>query len=106
MKLKHDCVREVLLVIEKELDLNNVLENEVFENNISNFSNDDIEYSLRLLNEANYIVAEFTMDGYFVRRMTLKVMHYWIALETIPYGKKLNSVLKISVLSPFLYYNN
>lgn len=70
MKLKHDCVREVLLVIEKELDLNNVLENEVFENNISNFSNDDIEYSLRLLNEANYIVAEFTMDGYFVRRMT------------------------------------
>lgn len=72
MKLKHDCVREVLLVIEKELDLNNVLENEVFENNISNFSNEDIEYSLRLLNEANYIVAEFTMDGYFVRRMTFE----------------------------------
>lgn len=28
MKLKHDCIREVLLVIESDLKLNNVLDNE------------------------------------------------------------------------------
>ncbi|EGQ0359864.1 DUF2513 domain-containing protein [Staphylococcus pseudintermedius] len=72
MKLKHECVREVLLVIEKEHNLHGILENNVFENNISEFSNEDIEYCLRLLDDAKYITADFTMDGYIVYGMTFE----------------------------------
>ncbi|HCY7056276.1 TPA: hypothetical protein O1397_002833, partial [Staphylococcus aureus] len=47
MKLKHDCIREVLLVIESDLKLNNVLDNEDLENTIKNFSREDIEYTVK-----------------------------------------------------------
>ncbi|MCU5745876.1 DUF2513 domain-containing protein [Staphylococcus sp. SQ8-PEA] len=72
MELKHECVREVLLVIEKEHTLHGILENTVFENNIPEFSNEDIEYCLRLLADAKYINADFTMDGYIVYGMTFE----------------------------------
>lgn len=46
MKLKHDCIREVLLVIESDLKLNNVLDNEDLENTIKFFSRDDMNILL------------------------------------------------------------
>ncbi|MFZ8332211.1 DUF2513 domain-containing protein [Staphylococcus aureus] len=69
MKLKHDCIREVLLVIESDLKLNNVLDNEDLENTIKNFSCEDIEYTVKQLTGAGYIDAEFYMEGYFVKHM-------------------------------------
>ncbi|WMZ87243.1 DUF2513 domain-containing protein [Staphylococcus pseudintermedius] len=70
MKLKHDCIREVLLVIESDLKLNNVLDNEDLENTIKFFSRDDIEYTVKQLTGAGYIEAEFYMEGYFIKHMT------------------------------------
>ncbi|EGQ2787394.1 DUF2513 domain-containing protein [Staphylococcus pseudintermedius] len=69
MKLKHDCIREVLLVIESDLNLNNVLDNEDLEHAIKDFSHEDIEYTVKQLAGEGYIDAEFYMDGYFVKHM-------------------------------------
>lgn len=70
MELKHDCIREVLLVIESDLKLNNFLENEDLENTIEIFSHEDIEYTVKQLTDAGYLDAEFYMEGYFIKQMT------------------------------------
>ncbi|MGV3225369.1 DUF2513 domain-containing protein [Staphylococcus hyicus] len=71
MKLKHDCIREVLLVIESDLKLNGILDNQDIENAIKNFSHEDIEYTVKQLTGAGYIDTEFYMGGYFVKYMNL-----------------------------------
>ncbi|HDG5482467.1 TPA: DUF2513 domain-containing protein [Staphylococcus aureus] len=99
MELKHECVREVLLVIEKEHTLHGILENTVFENNISEFSNEDIEYCLILLDAAKYITADFTMDGYIVYGMTFEghslldsIRNNTVWKETQEHVKRLGSI--------------
>lgn len=89
MKLKHDCIREVLLVIESDLKLNNVLDNEDLENTIKNFSREDIEYTVKQLTGAGYIDAEFYMEGYFVKHMNFQVTTFWMMLEMSKFGEKL-----------------
>lgn len=70
MKLNHDCIREVLLTIEKQMTLNSTLVNTDINNSIKNFSSDEIEYVIRKLSEAGYIDCEFTFEDYFVKNMT------------------------------------
>ncbi|EOD8313936.1 DUF2513 domain-containing protein [Staphylococcus aureus] len=89
MKLKHDCIREVLLVIESDLKLNNVLDNEDLENTIKNFSREDIEYTVKQLTGAGYIDAEFYMEGYFVKHMNFSGHTFWMMLEMSKFGEKL-----------------
>ncbi|WRN62213.1 DUF2513 domain-containing protein [Staphylococcus aureus] len=89
MKLKHDCIREVLLVIESDLKLNNVLDNEDLENTIKNFSREDIEYTVKQLTGAGYIDAEFYMEGYFVKHMNFSGHNLWMMLEMSKFGEKL-----------------
>ena len=62
MKLKHDCIREVLLVIESDLKLNNVLDNEDLENTIKNFSREDIEYTVKHMNFSGHNLLDDVRD--------------------------------------------
>lgn len=56
MKLNHDCLRQVLLTCE-QLDFNEKPETSYFLNNndLSDFSNEEILYSMNQLNSAGFI---------------------------------------------------
>lgn len=70
MELNHDCVREILITMEKNMSLYSIMDSSDFDNMIVNFSSDEVEYAIRKLSEGGYIDSEFTMDGYFVKNMT------------------------------------
>lgn len=64
MKLNYDCMRSILLVLEKELTLNDdysysdLFLNDFLESpDLKKFDKNDISYNLYKLSEANYIVA-------------------------------------------------
>jgi hypothetical protein len=60
LKLNHDCIRQLLLHLEENLDCYENLElNDLM---IDGFSKDDIVYTLQKLNEAGYIKAEICCD--------------------------------------------
>lgn len=56
MKLIHECVRDVLLYLEENLDYNNFISASNIE--IKNYSTNDIKYTLKKLSEANYITID------------------------------------------------
>lgn len=54
MKLNYDCIRDVLLYLEENLELNNSI---YLENIKLDYSSDDIYYSVQKLEEIGYIDA-------------------------------------------------
>lgn len=62
MKLNHDCVRELLLYLEENLDVSNRIQ--FFEIKISNFDDATIVYTAIKLYEAGYITAKIEKDVY------------------------------------------
>lgn len=80
MKLKHDCVRDILIHCEEFLSFGdnlswNPLSLEDFSNALTKYSLEDIAYTLYLLDEAGFIDAQITnYDGgiytIFVYRLT------------------------------------
>lgn len=54
MKLNYDCIRDVLLYLEENLELNNSI---YLENIKLDYSSDDIYYSVQKLEEIGYINA-------------------------------------------------
>ena len=65
MKLNHDCVRAVLLYLEKNLELNSSIYSADIK--IKKFSNDDIQYSVQKLIEAGFVnfLDTRTLDHYY-----------------------------------------
>lgn len=57
MVLKHDCVRKTLLYLEKNLTLDNIISTTEIE--IEPFSKEDIAYTVKMLNDAGFIKANF-----------------------------------------------
>ena len=60
MTLKHDCIRDILIFCEKELTLDSNLtwvpiHLDVFCSSLTQYSHEDIVYTLYLLDEAGYI---------------------------------------------------
>lgn len=53
MELKHDCIREVMLYLEKELDLHTIIPQSQI--NLKNYSSDDITYTVLKLSEAGFL---------------------------------------------------
>lgn len=68
MKLNYDCIRSVLLHLEKtlafdeDLKIQTVTIEEIFEN-LPKYENSDILYSASKLNEAGYISAQLIFSG-------------------------------------------
>lgn len=68
MKLNYDCIRSVLLYLEKtlafdeDLKIQTVTLEEMFEN-LPKYDNADILYSVSKLNEAGYISAQLIFAG-------------------------------------------
>lgn len=60
MKLNHDCIRDLLLYLEENLNLGSFLNisSEFNEDELSSYSADDLIYTAQKLLEANYINAE------------------------------------------------
>ena len=60
MVLNHDCVREVMLFLENQLDLYKNIE--FPDTSVKNFSDDDILYSIKKLAEADFINANVSVN--------------------------------------------
>ena len=62
MKLNYDCIRDVLLYLEENLELNN----SIYSEHINlNYSSEDIQYSVLKLEEIGYINARIVKaDGF------------------------------------------
>lgn len=60
MKLNHDCVRDSLLVIERDFSLNDMVRLSDFEKtpDLAKYSRDELLYCLSKLYEANFIHAK------------------------------------------------
>lgn len=72
MELKHDCVREVLLFIEKNKPVDNYLESSELSSSINEFSSQDINYSIKQLTNAGFIESKAIMvpDLYLIGDLT------------------------------------
>ena len=81
MKLNHDCIRSVMLVLEKEItiDENMCLQGVSVEKLwelLPKYSNQDILYTVEKLNEAGYITAALqTSDGAFVDGVVFSITY-------------------------------
>lgn len=53
MRLIHDCVRDILLYLENELEYNGEIYD--YDINLPKYSSEDIKYTLKKLREAKYI---------------------------------------------------
>lgn len=60
MKLNHDCVRDLLLYIEENLEYSSIIE--VDKINLKKYKLEEIAYATKKLKEAGYIHAKFTID--------------------------------------------
>ena len=61
MKLNYDCIRDIMLYLEENLELNNIV---YLENIKINYSDNDIKYSILKLEEIDYIKARIVKaDG-------------------------------------------
>jgi len=60
LKLNHECVRDSLLVIERDFSLNDIIKLDDFEKtpDLAKYTHDELLYSLSKLYEANFIHAE------------------------------------------------
>lgn len=59
MKLNHDCIRNLLLVLEEKLTGDIIVNTELKDHELLiNFSKDDIFYSSKILSEQNFIIAK------------------------------------------------
>lgn len=63
MKLVHDCVREVMLYLEENLEYNRSLKTSVLAQNIKSYSLEEINYTCSKLDEAGYISINHYIDG-------------------------------------------
>lgn len=77
MKLNHDCVRDSLLVIERDFSLNEMVRLNEFEKtpDLAKYSRDELLYCLSKLYEANFIHAKEirTVEGLqdiFIQELT------------------------------------
>ena len=74
MKLNHDCVRDTMLYLENNLELNERTESYFIASKLNSFEIDDVIYSIRKLVEADYISANpiSTIDGpsYIISALT------------------------------------
>ncbi len=72
MTLKHDCVRETLLYLEKNLTFDTPIYSPNIQ--IKNFSSKDINYTIAKLKEAGYINTEFdrgnNITNYYIQSIT------------------------------------
>lgn len=69
MKLNYDCIRDVLLYLEENLELNNTV---YLENIKIDYSDDDIKYSILKLEEIEYIKARIVKaDGVAILDATI-----------------------------------
>ncbi|QHZ45880.1 DUF2513 domain-containing protein [Bacillus sp. NSP9.1] len=68
MELKHDCIRDLLLALEKNLGLYRALKkSEILEmESLKKYSLEDIVYTISKLKEAGYIKAKFYLGGEFL----------------------------------------
>ena len=60
MKLNNDCVRDLMLYIEKHIDLYNSVS--IKDINLNNYSLDELIYTTNKLHEAGYINARIEQD--------------------------------------------
>ena len=61
MKLNYDCIRDIMLYLEENLELNNIV---YLENIKIDYSDNDIKYSILKLEEIDYIKARIVKaDG-------------------------------------------
>ena len=72
MKLIHDCVRDVMLYVEENLEYNRYLRTDKMQENISKYSLNDINYTCKKLDEAGYLTSEQYLGG----EMVVKSMTY------------------------------
>jgi len=55
MRLNHECIRDTMLYLEENLQLNDTIVSSNLK--IKDYSNDDITYSIKMLQEAGFIQA-------------------------------------------------
>lgn len=55
MKLNQDCIRDILLYLESNLKLDKYMMHKELINNLTDYSKEDIEYSLLKLDEADFV---------------------------------------------------
>lgn len=77
MKLNHDCVRDSLLVIERDFSINDMVRLNEFEKtpDLTNYSHDELLYCLSKLYEADFVQAKEirTVEGLqdiFIQELT------------------------------------
>lgn len=63
MKLIHDCVRDVMLYIEENLQDNRTISTSAIANDLSKYSLEDIKYTCKKLNEARYLEISNSIGG-------------------------------------------
>lgn len=66
MKLNHDCVRELLLYLEENLDYDKSIG--MFDLHLKDFSDEDVFYTVQKLSEAKYLKADigFNVCGGYI----------------------------------------
>ncbi len=72
MKLIHDCIRDVMLYIEDNLQDNNVLMTSEISYNVRKYTPEDINYTCKKLYEAGYLNIECYVSG----EIAIKSMTY------------------------------
>ena len=105
MELKHNCVRDILLFSEKNLELGDnlswiPLSLEKYCEALSKYSYKDIAYTLYLLEEAGFIEAHISkFDGgifnIYVYRLTYKGHEFIDTIKSNPVWKKLQESLSV-----------
>lgn len=71
MRLLHDCVRDVMLFVEENLEYDNVLMTSFIQEHLSDYSIEDINYTCKKLSEAGYLKIDVDMlDTITVIKMT------------------------------------
>ena len=60
-RLIHDCVRETMLYLEKNLSLNDTISSDNIK--LKDFSIEDVQYTCAKLTEAGYIKSQTFIDG-------------------------------------------
>lgn len=63
VKLIHDCVRDVMLDIENNLNLHETTTSTDIQKRLKKYSLDDIYYTCQKLKEAGYLKVDFFIDG-------------------------------------------
>lgn len=63
MRLIHDCVRDVMLYIEDNLQDNSVIDTTYIQKGLPKYSINDINYTCKKLKEAGYLTSRIYLDG-------------------------------------------